>query len=78
MKKNSSSILKKRFIEEVDNTKLLGIYSINEENLKDKDENLLLNKFKNLSKKSNLIIISDYGHNFFTKSLRNQILKKIF
>ena len=57
--------IKKRFIEEVDNTKLLGIYSINEENLKDKDENLLLNKFKNLSKKSNLIIISDYGHNFF-------------
>ena len=76
MKKNSSSILKKRFIEEVDNTKLLGIYSINEENLKDKDENLLLNKFKNLSKKSNLIIISDYGHNFFTKSLRNQIFKE--
>ena len=74
--KNSQTILKKRFIEEVDNTKLLGIYSISDENLLRQDENMLLRRFKSISKKSDLIILSDYGHGFFDKKLRNLIFKE--
>jgi rfaE bifunctional protein kinase chain/domain/rfaE bifunctional protein nucleotidyltransferase chain/domain len=74
-KKNSQTILKKRFIEEVDNTKLLGIYSVNEENLSRSEENLLIKLFNKLSKKSDLIILSDYGHGFFNDKLINQIFR---
>lgn len=75
-KKNSTTILKKRFIEEVDNTKLFGIYSINEDNLNKVDENLLLKSFKKLTKNSDLLILSDYGHGFFNNKLRDLIYKE--
>lgn len=74
-KKKSVTILKKRFIESIDNTKLLGIYSLNENSYKDDEEKLLINKFNKLKKKADLIIVSDYGHNFFTKKLRTEIGK---
>lgn len=74
-KKNSVTILKKRFIESIDNTKLLGIYSINEDPYTNNEEKFLINKFCKLQKKSDLIILSDYGHNFFTKKLRTEIGK---
>ena len=73
--KNSSTIIKKRFIEEVDNTKLLGIYTINEHKYLKLEENLILRNLKNLAKRSDLIIVSDYGHGFFNKRIRQEIYK---
>lgn len=74
LRKNLSSIVKKRFIEEVDNTKMLGVYSITEKNYNKDEEKQLLKKFFKFYKKSNLIIISDYGHGFFNENLRKKIL----
>ncbi len=74
-KKNSPTILKKRFIESIDNTKLLGIYSFNEDKYLGEEERLLINKFKKLKKKVDLLILSDYGHGFFSKKLRREISK---
>ena len=76
LKKNSPTILKKRFLEEVDNTKLLGIYSINEDSLSKIDENLLFKNFGNLAKNSDLLVLSDYGHGFFSQKLRDLIYKE--
>ena len=67
-KKNSPTILKKRFIESIDNTKLLGIYSFKEEEYLKEEENLLIKKLRNLKKNVDLIILSDYGHGFFSKN----------
>ncbi len=75
LKKNTSTIIKKRFIEEVDNTKLLGIYTISDKNYSAYEEKLLLDYLKNLIKNSNLLIISDYGHGFFNKKIRQEIYK---
>ena len=74
-KKNSPTILKKRFIESIDNTKLLGIYSFKEEEYLKEEENLLIKKLRNLKKNVDLIILSDYGHGFFSKKLRKEISK---
>jgi len=75
LKKNSQTIIKKRFIEEIDNIKLLGLYSISDQKYSPKEENLLIKKFKMLVKNSDLIILSDYGHGFFTDNLRKEIYK---
>ena len=73
-KKNSPTI-QKRFIESIDNTKLLGIYSFKEEEYLKEEENLLIKKLRNLKKNVDLIILSDYGHGFFSKKLRKEISK---
>lgn len=70
---NSPTILKKRFIESIDNTKLLGIYSFKENEYSAKEEGLLIKKFKVFKKKIDLIILSDYGHGFFSKRVREEI-----
>ena len=46
-RKNLPSIIKKRFIEEVDNTKMLGVYSITEKSYDKDEEKLLIKSFLN-------------------------------
>ena len=75
VRKNIPTIVKKRFIEEVDNTKLLGIYNVTERENSNTEEKLLIKKFKNLIINSDLVIIADYGHGFFSKKLRDEIYK---
>ena len=41
-KKNSPTIIKKRYVEEISKYKMLGIYSLNDEPLKDEQETNLL------------------------------------
>lgn len=73
IKKNSPTIIKKRFIEHLDNTKLLGVYDMNDEFFNLKDEIKIINKISLFEKLSDLVIISDYGHNFFSE----KIIKKL-
>lgn len=68
-KKNSPTIIKKRYIDEISKNKLLGVYKINDEPLDKIQEKDLNEKFIKLNKKSNLIVVSDYGHGFIPKSL---------
>ena len=68
-KKNSPTIVKKRFIDLISKNKLLGVYTINDEPLDKNQEKDLNKKFIKLNKKSNLIVVSDYGHGFIPKSL---------
>jgi len=75
IRKSIPTIVKKRFVEEVDNTKLLGIYNIIEKKYTNIEEKLLINKFKSLIFNSDLLIIADYGHGFFTKKLIEEIYK---
>ena len=76
LKNNSPTILKKRFIEEVDNTKLLGIYSIDDKYSSHSEEKSLIKNFKTFLKNTDLIIISDYGHGFFNKKIRREIFAR--
>ena len=73
MKKNSPTILKKRFLDNITKNKIFGIYSLNDEDISIKDD-LKITKYieKNL-KKFDLIVISDYGHGFISKKTAKKI-----
>ena len=73
-KKNSPTIVKKRFIDEVNKSKILGVYSLNDDFISKNEEKRLINKFLNI--KSDLAILSDYGHGMFTKKFLNSIKSK--
>lgn len=72
-KKNSPTILKKRFIDNVTKNKLFGIYSINDEELTLKNDTKISKYIEKNLKKFDLIIVSDYGHGFIS----NLTAKKI-
>jgi rfaE bifunctional protein kinase chain/domain/rfaE bifunctional protein nucleotidyltransferase chain/domain len=74
-KKKSPTILKKRYLDHINKNKLFGVYNINDEILDAKNNNLLLKIYKKLIKKSDLVIVSDYGHGFISKNFANTLGK---
>jgi rfaE bifunctional protein kinase chain/domain/rfaE bifunctional protein nucleotidyltransferase chain/domain len=74
-KNNSPTILKRRFVDHIDRKKILGLYSINDNNLNESDENNFIDSFDGLSKEYDLIIVSDYGHGMITPKIAKHISK---
>ena len=72
-KSNSPTILKRRFVDSIDQKKILGVYSINDDLITNDEENLFIESFDELSKKHDLIIISDYGHGLLTPKVAQHI-----
>ena len=74
-KKKSPTIIKKRFIEEINKTKILGVYSLNDQPL-DFDQELQFNKkILKCIKKHDLVIVSDYGHGLISNKSAKIITK---
>lgn len=76
LKKNSPTIVKSRFVDEVSNFKLLGVYSYNDKNLNHEEKKTLLKKYNKLEKKSDVVIVADYGHGFISRDFAKTITKK--
>jgi rfaE bifunctional protein kinase chain/domain/rfaE bifunctional protein nucleotidyltransferase chain/domain len=74
IKKNSPTILKKRFLDSISRNKLFGVYSMNDQVVDIKTTKNIIKNLKKFSK-SNLIIISDYGHGFISEVLAKEISK---
>ncbi len=74
-KKNSPTILKKRFVDKLTNAKILGAYQLNDEFLYKENLNSLYKNFGRLSKNADLFIISDYGHGLINKEFIKKIKK---
>ena len=74
-KKNSPTIVKKRYVDQISKYKVFGVYNFNDEILNKKNE-LTFNKIleKEL-KKYDLVIVSDYGHGFISKKSANIICR---
>lgn len=68
-KKNSDTILKKRYVENYDKTKILGVYHYNDDPLDINEEKKLINKLKKLNIKSKTVIVADYGHGLITNNI---------
>jgi rfaE bifunctional protein nucleotidyltransferase chain/domain len=66
-KSNSPTIVKKRFVEHVTNSKTLGVYSINDETLSGTDEKQLISIILHEIKKHDLVIVTDYGHGLISE-----------
>jgi len=75
-KKNSPTIVKKRYVDSLSQSKVIGIYNINDEILNKKDEDSFNKLLHKEIKKNDLIIVSDYGHGLISKKSANLICKK--
>ena len=74
-KNNSPTILKRRFVDNIDRKKILGVYSINDNDLSTTEEDEFISSFDKLSKENDLIIVSDYGHGIITPRIAEHISK---
>ena len=72
-KSNSPTIVKRRFVDNVDRKKVLGVYSINDDVLKENEEDKFIQSFDKLSKEHDLVIVSDYGHGIVTPRIAEHI-----
>ena len=64
-----------RYVDEASDTKMLGVYNINDKPLNKIDENKVLKLLKKNISKFDLIVISDYGHGFLTQKISSFISK---
>ena len=75
-KKNSPTILKKRFIDNITKNKLFGIYSLNDDISQIKDDIKICKYIEKDIPKYDLILISDYGHGFISNKTAKKITSK--
>ena len=68
-KSNSPTIIKKRYIENNSNSKILGVYTLNDSILNKKEELIFKKIVLKEIKKYDLVVVSDYGHGLITKKL---------
>jgi rfaE bifunctional protein kinase chain/domain/rfaE bifunctional protein nucleotidyltransferase chain/domain len=73
---NSPTIVKRRFVDHIDRKKILGVYSINDNDLSKAEESEFIESFDKLFEEHDLIIISDYGHGIITPNIANYISEK--
>ena len=74
-KKNSPTIVKKRFLDYVNKNKVLGVYKIDDDALTNDEEKLFIFKLKKLLSSHDLVIVSDYGHGLISKKSSKIICK---
>ena len=74
-KKNSPTIVKKRFLDYVNKNKVLGVYKIDDDALTNVEEKLFIFKLKKLLSSHDLVIVSDYGHGLISKKSSKIICK---
>ena len=80
-KKNSPTILKTRYLDDYKKSKIIGVYDLNDDPLTKKNENNFYNLIEKNIKRSDIIIVADYGHGIITEKIRKLIVrnnKKIF
>lgn len=74
-KKNSPTILKKRYLDLVNHNKVFGLYSLNESMIINSEVAKLNQEIKKKIKKADIVIVSDYGHGFISESTTKLITK---
>tara|TARA_B100001057_G_C22870379_1_gene958565 strand:- start:8779 stop:10302 length:1524 start_codon:yes stop_codon:yes gene_type:complete len=74
-KKNSPTIVKKRYVDNISQSKVIGIYNINDEILGKRDELKFNQILRSEIPKYDLVIVSDYGHGLISKKSANMICK---
>ncbi len=75
-KKNSPTILKRRYVETVNKIKVFGLNQSNDEVLNSEQEKKVINYLNKTLKKKDLVILIDYGHGLITKKISSLICQK--
>ena len=68
--KKFSNNSKRRYVDYLTKGKIFGIYRINDEILNKKDELKFNSLLNHEIKKSDLVVVSDYGHGLISKKVR--------
>ena len=71
----SPTIIKKRYLESISGSKVLGVYSLDDNLISEIEDKKLISKFIKIKKKTNLTILSDYGHGFITRDFAKILIK---
>ncbi len=74
-KKNSPTIVKKRYIDYISKNKFIGVYSLDDNSISQIEENKIISKLKLKIKNSDLVIVSDFGHGLVTKKIAEFLCK---
>ena len=74
--KNRKTIVKSRYIDKINGTKLFGAYQINDDELNKNETEKIEKKIKLFKQKFDVAIIVDYGHGFLNNKLVNLIRSK--
>ena len=72
----SPTIVKKRFIDNVDKKKLLGVYLINDDPIDFKEESKIIANISSFIDKMDVVLVADYGHGMISKNIANNLVKK--
>ena len=70
------TIIKTRFIDRLSHYKIAGIYDLDDKQLPIKYESQSINKISRLLKKSDNVIVADYGHGIISQKLADLIVTK--
>ncbi len=74
-KKNSPTILKRRFLDHINKSKVMGVYTINDDILTKKEDKNFYNILKKIIPSYDLVIVSDYGHGLISSKSASLISK---
>jgi len=74
-KSKSPTIIKKRYVEHISKNKILGVYTMNDQLLNNKDEFIFEKMILKDINKYDIVIVSDYGHGLITKKLAKILCK---
>ncbi|MDA9633216.1 PfkB family carbohydrate kinase [bacterium] len=72
-KNNFKTITKKRFVESINNRKLLGLYDLNDDLIDPMNENKIINFLKANKSRYDVVVIADYGHGFISDKIASCI-----
>ena len=75
-KKKSPTIIKKRYLDSISKSKILGVYSLNDSTISQNQNINLISKFLRINNKTDLTILSDYGHGFISKTFSKKLIKQ--
>jgi bifunctional ADP-heptose synthase (sugar kinase/adenylyltransferase) len=75
-KENSPTIVKRRYIEENERRKLLGVYTFNDAEINESSEKKIINFLDKKLNKYDCIIVADYGHGLINSKIAQKIIKK--
>ncbi len=75
-KKNSPTIIKRRYLDEYLRQKMFEVYEINDDFLEDDQQQQLLNEMNHIISHYDLVIAADYGHGLINKAMINVLTHK--
>ena len=75
IKKNSPTIVKKRFVDNISNSKVLGVYNLNDDILSSEEIKIFNSYLIKEIKKYDLVVVSDYGHGLISETSAKIICK---